>query len=130
MRLYPPLHGIPRETTQSVDVGDYRLPAGATVLLSAYLVHRDERFFEDPLTFRPERWEDDLESQLPDLAYFPFGGGPRRCFGQQFAMIEAKAVLGTIGQRYQLDYVGGGLELDPQMTTNPADGLPMKVRER
>lgn len=130
MRLYPPIHGLPRETARPVDVSDYRLPKGATVLLSTYLIHRDERFFDDPLQFRPERWAGDLEATLPDLAYFPFGGGPRRCLGQQFAMVEAKAVLGTIGQRYQLEYVGGGLELDPQMTMNPAGDLPMRLTGR
>lgn len=130
MRLYPPIHGLPRETARPVDVGDYRLPKGATVLLSTYLIHRDERFFEDPLSFRPERWEGDLESCIPDFAYFPFGGGPRRCLGQQFAMVEAKAVLGTVARRYELDYVVGELELNPQMTMNPAGNLPMRATER
>lgn len=130
LRLYPPLHGIPRETTRPVDVGDYRIPAGATVLLSTYQVHRDERFFEEPLAFRPERWEGDLESRLPSFAYFPFGGGPRRCLGKQFAMVEAKAVLGTVGQQYRLDYVGDSLELEPEMTLSPAGEVPMRLAER
>lgn len=130
LRLYPPVHGIPRETTREVELGGYRIPAGSTLLLSTYVVHRDERFYDDPETFRPDRWDGDLESSIPDFAYFPFGGGPRRCLGQQFATVEAKTVLGTIGQRFRLEYDGSGLELAPKMTTLPAGTVPMVIRER
>ncbi len=65
MRLYPPIHTIPRQTTRTVDVNGYQLPADEEVHLSILAVHRDERFYDDPLSFQPDRWESNLEDELP-----------------------------------------------------------------
>lgn len=131
LRLYPPVHTIPRETAREVEVGGYRLPAGADVHLSTVQVHRDERFYDDPGAFRPERWTGDGESSLPRFAYVPFGSGPRRCLGQQFATVEAKLVLATIGRRFRLEWLGDGdLEVSPQMTTRPVGPVPVRLHER
>jgi cytochrome P450 len=56
-------------------------------------MHRDARFYANPDVFMPERWTDEFKAQLPKYAYFPFGGGPRLCIGQQFAMMEATLIL-------------------------------------
>jgi cytochrome P450 len=128
MRLYPPVHTIPRRTTRSVDVGDYRLPAGAEVHVSAFQIHRSERFYDDPLAFRPDRWTD---RERPRFAYLPFGAGPRRCIGRQFALVEATLAVARIAQEYRLAYAGEGeVALAPEMTTQPAGPVPVRIRAR
>ncbi|WP_380676424.1 cytochrome P450 [Salinigranum sp. GCM10025319] len=130
MRLYPPVHTVPRRTQHEIEIGGYRLPAGAEVHLPAFLIQRDARFFDDPLAFDPERWVDGGEDR-PEFAYFPFGGGPRRCIGQQFALTEATLAVASIARDYRLEWAGDGdLELAPRMTTQPGGDVPMRVRCR
>ncbi|MDS0279613.1 cytochrome P450 [Halomicroarcula sp. S1AR25-4] len=128
LRLYPPVHAIPRVTTESVGVGDYAIPEGATVLLSVWCLHRDPRFYDDPLTFDPGRW---AETSPRDRghAFVPFGAGPRTCIGRHFARLEAKAVLAEIGRRYRLD-ADSGIEVAPQMTTQPEGPVNLRVSDR
>ena len=102
LRCYPPVYVIPRETTRRAVVDGYRIPAGSPVWLGVRQVQRDERFFDDPETFRPSRW-DGLRESTPDFAYAPFGGGPRLCIGRGFALAEAKVALATVCRRYRLD---------------------------
>lgn len=128
MRLYPPVHTIPRRTTREVEVGDYRLPADREVHLSVYLLHRNGAVYDDPLAFRPDRWRDD---DRPAYGYLPFGGGRRRCIGQEFALAEAKAVLATVGQRYRLEWPREEpLAVEPAVTTRIAGDATMSVHER
>lgn len=101
MRLYPPAFIIGREATAAVTIAGYCLPAGTTILMSPWVLHRDVRFWPDPATFEPGRWTEDAERDRPRFAYFPFGGGPRLCIGNHFAMMEAVLVLATIARRYR-----------------------------
>ncbi|WP_123539141.1 cytochrome P450 [Halosimplex salinum] len=128
LRLYPPVHTIPRVTTRDARIGEYRVPDGTTTHVSVRAIHRDERFYDDPDTFRPSRWRD-ASPQSKGYAFVPFGAGPRNCLGRRFAMLEATLVLATVGRRYRLDPLGD-IELSPQMTTQPADGVPARVVER
>ncbi|WP_049893009.1 cytochrome P450 [Natronococcus jeotgali] len=131
LRLYPPIHTIPRQTTQNVDVGEYQIPANEEVHLSTISVHRDERFYDDPLEFRPDRWAGNLEEELPDHAFIPFGGGRRTCVGREFARLEATLVLATIGQHWTLDWAGDDtITIEPEITTKTKNGLPMRVQQR
>ena len=131
MRLYPPVWGLLREPVEDDVIGGYRLPAGATVGLYQWVIHRDPRFYDDPLAFRPERWTDAFRSSLHPFAYFPFSGGPRRCLGDRFALLEAQLIVATILRRYHLEAVPGeDLDLAPSITLRPADGLRMRVRRR
>ncbi|PSP86258.1 cytochrome P450 [Halobacteriales archaeon QS_1_68_17] len=134
LRLYPPVHTIPRRTTRAVEVGEYTIPAGKQINLSTFLVHRDGRFYDDPLSFRPDRWADGGPDPT-DYSYLPFGGGKRRCLGDQFARMEAKLTLATVGQRYRLEWDGqagrgGDLPLAPQITLQPAPEMEMRVERR
>ena len=95
------------------------LPKGAQVLLPQWVVHRDPRWFDDPLAFRPERWLDGLSERLHRFAYFPFGGGPRQCIGNTFAMMEMTFVIATLAQRYRLNVLPG-----PQV--KPAPGITLR----
>jgi len=131
MRLYPPAWAVSRRSIEPVTIGGYPVPAGSGVLASQWVAHRDPRFFADPLAFRPERWTEDFEAQLPKLAYFPFGGGPRLCIGMGFAWMEGVLLLATIGRRWQMRLVPGHrVEPYPRITLRPKDGVRVTVTRR
>ncbi|WIV66229.1 cytochrome P450 [Natrialbaceae archaeon AArc-T1-2] len=131
MRLYPPVPGVVREPAKPDVVGGYEIPAGATIRMHQWVVHRDSRWYDDPLAFQPERWTDELERELPKLAYFPFSAGPRRCIGDRFAMLEATLVLATIYDQYHLELVPGtDLDLRAVITARPKDEIRMTVHRR
>jgi cytochrome P450 len=102
MRLYPPVPRLVRTALQDYEVGGYTVPAGSLVVVSQYLMHRDPRFFPDPLRFDPERWTPEARRERPAYCYFPFGGGPRRCIGDGFAYVEGVLVLAAFASRWRL----------------------------
>jgi cytochrome P450 len=127
LRLYPPVFGVLREPVRDDRIGGYRIPAGATVAMNQIVVHHDSRYFDDPKAFTPERWSKSFEESLPRFAYFPFGGGPRRCIGEQFAMLEATLVCATIARSHHLELLSDpNLTLKPSVTTRP--DKPIRVR--
>jgi cytochrome P450 len=131
MRLYPPVYAMGREATEDVDLGDVVLPKGAIVVMAQWVVHRDPRWFGDPQSFRPERWLDHSLDGNPKFAYFPFGGGPRVCVGNHFAMMEAVLVLATIAQR--LDWSTDELPdlgLATAVTLRPTSPLSARFERR
>lgn len=133
MRLYPPAWGIGRRALSEFDVGGYRLPAGTNVFLMQWITQRDERFFPDPESFKPERWECEpiRSGSLPRFAYFPFGGGPRKCIGASFAMMEAVLLLATIARRFRLELAPDArVELLPSLTLRPRFGIKMFAHKR
>ena len=131
MRLYPPAWAISRRVVEPVVIGGYPVPAGSGFLVSQWTMHRDARFFPDPLRFHPERWTETFESQLPKLAYFPFGGGPRVCIGMGFAWMEGVLLLATLGRRWTMRLVpGAGIEPSPRITLRPKNGVPVVLRRR
>ncbi|NHX37776.1 MULTISPECIES: cytochrome P450 [Halolamina] len=131
MRLFPPVPSIVRETKESDHVGGYEIPAGSRVFLSQWVVHRDDRWYDDPLAFRPERWTDDLRDSLPQLAYFPFSAGPRRCIGDRFAMLEARLILAMLYQQYHLELTSGRtVEVIQTVTSRPDEEIRMRLHER
>jgi cytochrome P450 len=131
MRLYPPAYVIGREALADCDIGGWTVPRGTTVLMPAWVVHRDARFFDDPERFRPERWSEERMKALPKFAYFPFGGGPRVCIGQQFAMMELVLILATIAQRFRFR-IAPGTRITPQplFTLRPVGGVPGVIEPR
>ncbi|MGJ3238153.1 MAG: cytochrome P450 [Anaerolineae bacterium] len=131
MRWMPPVSGVGRRAVEDVQIGDYLIEAGTSILLNFYSVHRDPRYWEDPLAFRPERFAPDAETDRDRYAYLPFGGGARICVGNSFAMMEAQILLATIAQHAQLS-LQAGQEVLPvsRITTYPKNGLPMHVRRR
>ena len=103
LRVYPTVWVIGREAIEPVELGGYRIPAGTTVFMPQWVIHRDGRWFDDPEAFRPERWADGLMQRIHRYAYFPFGGGPRICIGNNFALMEATLILATIARQYRLE---------------------------
>ena len=107
MRLYPPAWGMARLVKEEVEVAGYKLVPGNGVACAQWVVHRDARWFDEPKRFLPERWEGNLAKRLPRFAYFPFGGGPRQCIGNSFALMEATLILATIAQKFRFKLVEG-----------------------
>jgi cytochrome P450 len=131
LRLYSPVWCIPRVALADCDIGGYRVPAGTSLAMSPWVMHRDPRYFDQPEEFNPDRWEGDFAKRLPTFAYFPFGGGPRRCIGYSFATLEMALVLATIAQEFQLALVPGHpVTLSPSFTLQPRDGIKVVVNKR
>jgi cytochrome P450 len=131
MRLYPPAWVMGRESVGECEVGDYRMPAGSTALMSQWVVHHDPRYHHDPQRFDPDRWTAGHEKELPRFAYFPFGGGRRQCIGAGFAMTEACLVLAAVTQRFRLKFVPGqSVEPYASITLRPKEGIQMTLAER
>jgi cytochrome P450 len=129
MRLFPPAWGIAREALADCEIGGYHVPKGTQIFMVQRLVHRYGRWFYDPDTFKPERWDNDLIKRLPRCAYFPFGDGPRICIGNHCAMMEAVLLLATIARRFRFEIEPRQtLELLPSVTLRPRH--PIRVRLR
>jgi len=132
MRVYPPVYLIGREATADLELGGYRVRKGYTIFMSQWVSHRDPRYFgPDPEVFRPERWLDGLAKRIPKYAYYPFGGGPRVCIGNTFALMEAAILLATVGQRYRFTLDPGAvIDTNPQITLLPKFGIPATLELR
>lgn len=131
MRIYPPAWVTGRQAIADTRVGGYEMPKGSVVNLLFYHVHHDPRWWPEPERFMPERFAPQNEALLNKHAYTPFGGGPRVCIGNAFAMMEARLLLATIAQRFRLTVQPGQrVEMNPLITLNPKGGLPMTVQQR
>ncbi len=131
LRLYPPAFVIGREAVADCEIGGYRVPRGSVVFISQWVLHRDPRYFDRPAEFLPQRWADGLSERLPRYVYMPFGGGPRICIGNRFAMLEAMLLLATIAQKYRMSWQRER-PLRPflSITLRPRGGVPMRLSKR
>jgi cytochrome P450 len=127
MRLYPPAYVIGREALADCEIAGYRVRAGTTIYFSPWVLHRDPRWFDRPEEFRPQRWMDGLAARLPKYVYIPFGGGPRICIGERFAMMEMVLVLATIARRWRFELAGAAPVPFPSITLRPEGGVPMRI---
>jgi cytochrome P450 len=128
MRLYPPAWSLARTVTADLNLGGYRIPAGANVVMSQWIMHHDARYFPRPEAFDPDRWLPERSDKLPRFAYFPFGGGGRQCIGASFAMMEAVLVLATVAKRFRLRSLPGETVVPvPGFTLRPKHGIRMRV---
>jgi cytochrome P450 len=131
LRLYPPAFVFGREVVESFELGGYTIDKGSQVMISPYVSHRDPRFFDNPSKFEPERWLAPEIEQLPRFAYFPFGGGPRVCIGNHFALMETGLVLAVVLAEVELQSVPGfRMQLEPSVTLRPRNGFRVLVRRR
>jgi len=131
LRLYPPAYIIFREAREDVELGGYRIPEGTKLTLPQFHVHTDDRWYDRPERFDPDRWTDGFEDSMPDYAYFPFGGGPRHCIGMRFAMLELETVLPTVAQQVEFELLSDpNPEFNMGATLQPADDVRVRIHDR
>jgi cytochrome P450 len=132
LRLYPPAYFAVRAVADPIDLGGHPIPRGSVLIISPFATHRHPDLWDDPERFDPERFAGNAERDWHKFKYFPFGGGPRICIGNQFALVEGPLVLATLGQRYRLESTrpDAPLVLEPRITLGPRGGMPMRIRRR
>ncbi len=128
LRLYPSAAAFARRPMRAIDLGGYRIPAGASIFVSPYLVQRDARYFREPLAFAPDRWE---TATHPKFAFFPFGGGSKMCIGEPFARMEALLAIATIAGAYALERTDDEpLDISARGLLRPARPVMLAAVER
>jgi cytochrome P450 len=129
LRLYPPAAGFAREPIEDIQVGGYEIPKGSLITVNTYALHRDPKLFNDPERFDPERFAAGWETRIPRYAYLPFGGGPRVCIGNGFAMMEARLIVATLAQRWRFLLEPDQQVIPAQLVTlRPKNGIRMKLK--
>ncbi|MGM9486471.1 cytochrome P450 [Ideonella sp. YS5] len=132
MRLYPPVAAImTRRTTREITLGGHRIPRGALLRITPWVLQRDPRVWEAPGEFRPERFMPGAPP-LPRGAWMPFGTGPRVCIGQHFATLEMTLVAAMLLQRYTWRLPAGALPAQPvlNVTLRPRGGVRLLLSRR
>lgn len=131
MRLFPPVWTISRRAIAEDRIGDTVIPAGTTVMLCPYAVHRNPKHWRNPEGFDPARFAPGGEAERARYAWFPFAGGPRVCLGQRFAVMEAQIILTMIAQRFDLELMPGEtMAPEPMITLRPRTGTRMRLVAR
>ncbi len=129
MRLFPPAFVVGRTAVRDTVIGGFTVRQGELVLMAPWLLHRDPRYFEEPLRFDPDRFLPDREAALPRFVYFPFGGGRRICIGNQFALMEGQIILSTIAPHIAMDLLSHRpVGLQPMITLHPKGGVKVRIR--
>ena len=120
-----------RLAVEDHEIAGYPVRKGMGVAMAQWVVHRDPRWYDAPQEFRPERWEGDLMKRLSRFAYFPFGGGPRQCIGNAFALMEATLILATIARKFRLRLVANH-PVAPlaSITLRPRHGVRVTLESR
>jgi len=130
MRLYPPVWSLGREAIEADELGEYTIPAGATVMVSPYVLHRRPEAWEDPEAFRPERFTA-LTAKGKTFVYFPFSSGPRFCPGERFAMAEMRILLTQLVRSYRLSVEPGRIVgLNPLISLRPKPDIDIFLEPR
>ena len=132
MRLYPPAWVVNvRRAATDTTLGPYAVKRGDQLWLSPFVMHRRPAYFPDPERFDPDRWTAERERALPKFAYMPFGGGPRVCIGNGFALMEAHLIVAAVAQRYRLHLrPDHPIDLNAQITLSNHGGMPMTAERR
>ena len=131
LRLYPAAWGLARLAVEGHEIAGYPVTKGMGLTMAQWVVHRDPRWYDAPEEFRPERWENDSLKRLPRFAYFPFGGGPRQCIGNTFALMEATLILATIARKFRLRLVADHPVVPlASITLRPRYGVRVNLESR
>jgi cytochrome P450 len=131
LRLYPPAWGFSRQAIADDEIGGYRVPKGSLAFVIPFVVHRRPAWWPDPERFDPDRFTPERDAARPRFAYFPFGGGPRGCIGNQFAMMEAQLIVAAVAQRFRVAVVPGQeVRAEPLITLRPAPDIMARLEVR
>lgn len=131
LRLFPPAWLITRRALTADQIGGATIPANALIIMNPYVIHRHPRYWPNPAGFDPGRFEPEVAARRPRFAYIPFGGGPRLCIGDSFALMEGPLILAAVAQRYRLDLVPShSVKVDALVTLRPHNGLMVTTHPR
>jgi cytochrome P450 len=136
LRLYPPVWATARTCEIPYEIAGYTIPREAVILVSQFVVHRDPRFFPDPLRFDPERFSPanrEANKSRPRFTFFPFAAGSRQCIGEGLAWMEGVLSLATIARDWRLTPPPGApseIALNPAISLRPKHGVPLIVERR
>ena len=131
MRLFPPAFAINRWALAEDQLGPHHIRPNTLITISPYVTHHSPLWWSDPLRFDPERFARGAEQGRHRFAYFPFGGGPRVCIGNTFALMEARLVLATLAQAFRMRLAPGHLvEAQGLITLRPRHGMKMILEPR
>jgi cytochrome P450 len=132
MRLFPPAWALGRLSTEEHEFGGYKIPKKSLVLVSPFVAHHDARYWENAEQFIPERWQtQSIKEAGQKYIYFPFGGGTRRCIGEQFAWTEGVLLLATLGRKWKFRLnPKQKIGLQAMITLRPKYGMKMKIEKR
>jgi cytochrome P450 len=130
LRMYPPIHLGSRYVTEDIEFDGFLIPAGIRVMYSIYLTHHDQKYWENPDIFDPDRFTAQNKRKIPSYTYLPFGGGARNCIGTAFALVEAKVILARIIQRYDLKYAGKKIKMKMGATLEPHPNVMVDISTR
>ncbi|MEU0301941.1 cytochrome P450 [Streptomyces sp. NPDC006175] len=130
LRLYPTIWLVTGIAKEGARIGGVPMPEGTRVWSSQWATHRDGRWFPEPEAFRPERWDPEAGDEIPEYAWFPFGGGPRVCLGTRFAMVESVLILAVLARRFRLEVDPGPVAPVPTLTLQPDREVMATVRAR
>ena len=127
LRYYPPFWRFTRQAKENDRLGEYEIPAGTVVMISPYVTHRNSKFWSNPETFSPTRFLETPMKNIHRFAYIPFGGGPRICIGNTFALMEAQIILSILIRSFKFGISGTAPEFDPHITLRPKSGMHLTV---
>lgn len=131
LRLHPPIWVFPRDAAEDVELGPYRVPAGESVFLCPYVTHRHPELWSAPHHFDPDRFAHGASASWPRFAYFPFGGGQRKCIGSEMALQQTYLTTAMVLQRFRLGARGHAPDpLGTLVSLRPLQGLHLDVRPR
>jgi cytochrome P450 len=111
-----------------VTIGGARLAKGRVLLVNVAGIHRRPEAFANPDRFDPDRFAPEREKRLPQLAYMPFGAGPRICIGNHFALMEGHLILATLARKLRFELLSPRpIQAEPLVTLRPKGGVPVRV---
>lgn len=132
LRLYPPVWAIGRRTLADLNFNGTTVPRDSLVLASQWVSHRDARYYPEPDRFLPSRWTPGFRTALPRFAYYPFGGGPRSCIGENFAWTELTLIIATLTQRWRFSTTADTAKVRPhaRITLHPNREVRLRLHRR
>jgi cytochrome P450 len=131
LRLYPPAFIIQRQALEDDEIGGYHVPKGMNVLFPIYVIHRMEEYWDNPNEFHPDRFHADALKNNNKYTYFPFGGGPRLCIGDQFAQFEMMMTLIKVFKKFEFkNETNYKVEPAPAMALKPKENVRLSIYRR
>ncbi len=132
MRLYPPAWTLGRLAVEDHEFNGFHIPKNSLVLASQFVMHHDPRFWENPESFKPERWKNQSTKEAGNkFIYFPFSKGVRSCIGESFAWMEGVLLLAVLGRKWKLGLAPNQkIEMQPMITLRPKHGIKIRVKKR